>query len=296
MTAAVRVDPPAVLTAPAALSSDELRALARVAGAVLPPELLDGWHSDDTPVADTVAVRSLLARGVLQLHAGGVALTGAVRVALDPLLQARALAGLTLLPHDGPERRRLVAESAAGTLLLTEREPDVWTLDPIPGPVERATGWLAADLLDEGPRLAPGGAGFTAPAEALRQADRLLTAGRGGDIAAVLTGVGVPTAVAEVWAAVLRRRVATGEVRLTRRVSTGVFTGGGVRWVDAGTAGVWLVEPAGTDEDGDPETAAIRLTDTGVAGVRAALADLLDPGPDARLDGGPRLDGDGGPR
>ncbi|HSV67587.1 MAG TPA: hypothetical protein VLJ59_17000 [Mycobacteriales bacterium] len=143
---AVTAAPPSEATertgVPAALSSDELRALARVAGAVLPPELLDGWHREDIAVADTVAVRSLLARGLLQLRPGGVALTRAARGALDPLLDARALAGLSLLGRDGDERRQLVAESTAGTLLLTEREPDVWTLDPIPGPAERAPrGW-----------------------------------------------------------------------------------------------------------------------------------------------------------
>jgi hypothetical protein len=280
VTAAVRTDLPA---APAALSSDELRALARVAGAVLPPELLGGWHRDDSPVADTVAVRSLLARGMLQLRpgGGGVALTGAARGALDPLLDARALAGLSLLTRDGQERRRLVAESAAGTLLLTEREPDVWTLDPIPGPTERAAAWLAADLLDEGPRLAPDGHRIVAPAEALRLADRLLAEGHESAIAAALARAGLPEPAAGTWAAVLRRRVATGEVRLTRRVADGVFAGGAVRWVDAGTAGVWLVEPADApedDPDDDPEEAPVLLSDAGVPGVRAALAALLEGG------------------
>ena len=289
MTAALRTERPG---APAALSSDELRALARVAGAVLPPELLDGWHRDDTAVADTVAVRSLLARGVLQLPAGcdGVALTGAARGALGPLLDARALAGLSLLTRDGQERRRLVAESTAGTLLLTEREPDVWTLDPIPGPAERAAAWLAAELLDDGPRLAPGGGCVIAPAEALREADRLRTAGRDGEVAGALTRAGVPAGDADVWAGVLRRRVATGEVRLTRRIGEDVFAGGRVRWVDAGTAGVWLVEPPELP-DGEPAgipAATVLLTDAGVAGVRAALTALLDGGAGAGPDGEPR--------
>jgi hypothetical protein len=277
---AVRAD------APAALSSDELRALGRVAGAVLPPELLDGWHREDSPVADTVAVRSLLARGVLQFRAGiggsALALTGAARGAFDPLLNARAMAGLSLLTREGQERRRLVAESAAGILLLTEREPDVWTLDPIPGPTERAAAWLAADMLDGGPRLAPNGDRIVAPAEALRLADRLLAGGHEVAIAAALARAGLPEPAAETWAAVLRRRVATGEVRLTRRVADGVFAGGAVRWVDAGTAGVWLVEQteaptAAAEEDPDPGGWHL-LRDVGVPGVRAALDALLEGG------------------
>jgi len=266
---------------PAALSSDELRAMARVAGAVLPPELLDGWDREDIAVADTVAVRSLLARGLLQLRPGGVALTRAARGALDPLLDARALAGLSLLGRDGEERRQLVAESTAGTLLLTEREPDVWTLDPIPGPAERAAAWLAADLLEEGVRPAPAGAAFTAPAGTLRQTDRLLTAGRFADVATALTRAGVPAALADGWVTVLRSRVATGQVRLTRRLATDVYSGGTVRWVDAGTAGVWLVEPDEPPDD-DVDDAAeptVRLTDAGVTGVRAALTALLEEDP-----------------
>jgi hypothetical protein len=259
--------------APIALSSDELRALARVGGAVLPPELLDDWHADDTAVADVVAVRSLLARGMVQLRPGGVVLTRAAGTALDALLHARALCGLGLLSPDGEERRRLVAESGTGTLLLTEREPDVWTVDPIPGPAERAAAWLATDLLEEGLRPAPSGTSFVAPAEALRRADRLVTAGRAADVASTLTGAGVPAGAAATWATVLSGRMTAGEVRLTRRLSAGVFAGGTVRWVDAGPAGVWLVEPEVPDDSGDP---VVRLTDGGTAGVRGALAALLD--------------------
>jgi hypothetical protein len=266
------------VTAPApadtrvALSSDELRALARVAGAVLPPELLEGWHPDDTAVADTVAVRSLLARGLLQLCPGRVALTRAAASALDPLLDARALAGLSLLGGDREERRRLVAESATGTLLLTEREPDVWTLEEIPGPVERAVGWLAADLLEEGLRPEPGGATFAAPAATLHEVDGLAV-DRPTDAAAVLAGTGVPPSVAEAWVAVLRGRLATGDVRLTRRLGPGGYAGGGVRWLDAGTAGIWLVSA----DDDDPDL--VRVTDAGVVGVRAALGALLEEDP-----------------
>jgi hypothetical protein len=283
MTAALRTD------TPAALSSDELRALGRVAGTVLPPELLAGWHPEDHPVADTVAVRSLLARGVLQLRAGGagpaLALTGAAGAALAPLLAARALAGVSLLTRAGQERRRLVAESAAGTLLLTEREPDVWTLDPAADPVERVTARLAADLLDEGPRPAPGGARLLLPADTLRLADRLVTEGRETAVPRALTRAGLPAAAAASWAAVLCGRVATGEVRLARRVEDEVFTGGGVRWVDAGPTGVWLVEPVPEEaEDGDGEAGWYALRDAGIPGVRAALDALLGSGPD---EGGP---------
>lgn len=193
---------------------------------------------------------------------------------LDPLLDARALGGLSLLGRDREEQRRLVAESATGTLLLTEREPDVWTLDPIPGPAERAAAWLAGDLLEEGPGQAPEGTTFGAPASTLHEVDRLVAVDRRPDAAAALTGAGVPPAVAAVWVAVLRDRQATGEVRLTRRLDPGVYAGGTVRWVDAGTAGVWLVEP----DDDDPDDL-VRPTDVGVAGVRAALGALLEEDP-----------------
>jgi hypothetical protein len=293
----------ALADAPAALSSDELRALGRVAGAVLPPELLAGWHRDDTDVADTVAVRSLLARGVLQLRAGSggpeLALTGATRESLGPLLAARALTGVSLLARSGAERRQLVAEGPGGTLLLTEREPDVWTLEAVDGPVELQAARAAADLLDAGPRPEPGGVRIELPDEVLGRVERLVAQGRTGAATAALAEAGVPPAAAGTWTAVLARRVATGEVRVTRRLADGVFAGGAVRWVDAGEAGVWLVEavdPAvdsaadpATAEAVDPEVAGpqaadpaagqagwSRLSDAGLAGVRAALAALLE--------------------
>lgn len=278
MTAAVRLD------APTALSTDEMRALGRVAESVLPPELLEGWHDADRPVADVVAVRSLLARGVLQLRAGVdgpvLALTGAARAALHPLLDATAMAGVTLQTRSGQERRQLVAESTAGTLLLTEREPDVWTLDPVEGSVEQVAGRLAAELLDEGPRPAPGGGRVVAPAEALRLADRLHVEGHEGAVVPALVRAGLSEPAAQTWAVVLRRRVATGEVRLTRRVSDEVFAGGAVRWVDAGMAGVWLVEQVeAPDRDPDAESGdRSLLRDAGVRGVRAALEALFEGG------------------
>lgn len=277
MIAPARTGAPERSAAPVVLSSDELRVIARVAGTVLPPDLLDGWHEDDTAVADTVAVRCLLARGMLQLRPGGVALTRATGTALDPLLYARALGGLSLLGQEREERRRLVAESATGTLLLTEREPDVWTLDPVPDPAEHVIAWLALELLEDTPHPAPGGTSFAAPAATLREVDRLLAVGRDPDAVLALTGAGVPPSAAELWVTALRGRLATGDVQLTRRLRTGVFAGGTVRWVDAGTAGIWLVEPDHEPDDGDDPT--VRLTDAGTAGVRTALRALLEEDP-----------------
>lgn len=280
MTATV-LDAP---SAPTALSSDELRAIGRVAGAVLPPELLDGWHRDDCAVADTVAVRSLLARGVLQLRTGSaepaLALTGAARTALGALLEARAMAGVAVLDRFGQERRQLVAECGSGrTLLLTEREPDVWTVETSQEPAEQVVAGVVADLLDGSPRPAPTGAGFDAPEEVLAQVDRFVAQGRTDLAAGALYWTGVPAAAADRWAGALERRESSCVVRLTRRVADGVFAGGAVRWVDGGAAGVWLVEPADMPQGdpADPDAGGWRrLSDAGVAGVRSALAVLLD--------------------
>jgi len=136
---------------------------------------------------------------------------------------------------------------------------------PDPRPGRAGAAWLAADLLEESVRPAPAGVAFTAPARTLRQTDRLLTAGRFADVATALTRAGVPAALADGWVTVLRSRVATGQARLTRRLATGVYSGGAVRWVDAGTAGVWLVQPDEPPDDDADDAAepAVRLTDAG---------------------------------
>jgi hypothetical protein len=282
---------PEVPAGTAAYSIDELRALARLAGVPLPPLLLDGWHPDDADVADTVAVRSLLARGALRLvdvdGEPSLGLTAATRAALGPLLAPKAYGEVTHLPAGGAERRQVVVRGDGGTLRLAEREPDVWTLEWPDGTVEQVIGRLAADVLDGGARPAALGGRVTVQAAVLREADRLAAAGRPGAAVPLLVEAGVARDDALSWAAVLRHRVATGAVRLARQVAPDVYVGGDVCWVDGGVAGVWRVEDAQPADPADPADAGAPvgaepedrrvLTDVGVAGVQAAVAALLGP-------------------
>jgi hypothetical protein len=279
-----------------AFSVDELRALARLSGAPLPPLLLDGWHADDGAVADTVAVRSLLARGAVRLTGGArptLALTTASRAEFAPLLAAEAYAELTHLPAGGVERRQIVVQGAGDTLLVAEREPDVWTLHRLPGSAEQAAAALAADLLDGTGRPVSTGSRFVVLASTLRQADEHVRLGDTHAAVAALTAVGVPHDDALAWTAVLRHQAATGTVRLARQLAPEVYLGGEVCWVDAGPAGVWRVEEAeppyladtdgedtgGWYADGDDALTGRVLSDVGMEGLQAALAALLMSSP-----------------
>lgn len=126
------------MTGPLALSVDELRALARLTGLLLPSLLLDD-DDLDAGVRDAVAVRGLLARGLLRFDEVGdvagdradrpaaIALTARLATLLAPLTDPDTVAELEVEVGDRV-LHTAVAGHSAGLLLLSEREPDVWVL------------------------------------------------------------------------------------------------------------------------------------------------------------------------
>lgn len=116
-----------------ALSVDELRAVARLTGLLLPSLLLDD-DDLDAGVRDVVAVRGLLARGLVWLAgpAASPALTAPLAALLAPLTRPSAVAELEL-EAAGTVLRTAAADGPGGLVVLSEREPDVWLLAPWAG-------------------------------------------------------------------------------------------------------------------------------------------------------------------
>lgn len=114
------------MTGDLALSVDELRAVARAGGLLLPSLLLDD-DDLDAGVRDAVAVRGLLARGLVRLSGEGVALTASLAEQLRPLTAPCAVAELER-EAAGVNLRTAAAHGPDGLILLSEREPDVWLL------------------------------------------------------------------------------------------------------------------------------------------------------------------------
>src|SRR5688572_33471207 len=80
------------MTAPAAYATDELRLLARLSGTALPPSLDNTWLDGDDLVADVVATRVLLARGMISLGGPeGLRVTAAVDQTFAPLRHATTI-------------------------------------------------------------------------------------------------------------------------------------------------------------------------------------------------------------
>src|SRR5690349_17046307 len=105
---------------PLVLTTDELRVVGQLTEtpAVTPDP---GWAADVLPVADVVATRSLLARGLLTL-APEPAVAADLRALLPPA------AGAVTIRRDtpsGPLRATLTS-----ALLAQEQAPDLWHLTP----------------------------------------------------------------------------------------------------------------------------------------------------------------------
>jgi hypothetical protein len=276
------------------LSSDEVRVMSRLAGAVdLLPD--DDWDADDLPVADVVATRALLSRELVRFEAG----TGGAPASLPDLVlapQARALFGTpgTILSI----RRDAVAGSwratLVGTLLAREVSPEVWLL-------RTADEHYLDGLLDELTSEAAGSAAageLLVPTAALTEADRLVDRSTVDDLAGFLGTYGIQQASARAVARILLHRNALTTVRLTRQSGSATLTSS-LTWLEVGTA-TWLAAPepaAGLDDPPEADAAGgtaylpmpdqlpsmTRLTATDRTGLRAALgavlADRVEAGP-----------------
>lgn len=288
--------------APKALTSDELRAIARLAGATLPATLTGYDAADDDPAFDAVAVRSLLARGVVAFAAAAAAgragpapeLTLAARAVLDPLLVATTLVELDRESPAGTERH-VLATSADGRLLLSEADTDVWVLAPggdlddvlaeVHAELAAASGGLSAEL--------PPPVSVTISATDHEHVETLIAAGLADEVAAALVDAGVDDSPAAALAKALTSRASETAVHRAARLDDGGYAATDTCWFDAGPHGWWLVAPANEpegpdeldddlalDDDADPETVSTfhRTTPAAIGAVLdAMLAGSLTP-------------------
>ncbi|OLB80163.1 MAG: hypothetical protein AUI14_07720 [Actinobacteria bacterium 13_2_20CM_2_71_6] len=243
---------------PTTLSSEELRAAARLAGARALPAFAPGWAQDELGIADAVALRVLLARGLAEVHDPlDVTLTAEARSALGPLLDPYAVVEAVR-----ETQRFLAAESADGVVVAEERLPSVWYLRRAARPVERALLSTVDIWLDElTVAAAAPGQRMVVEAGTLARAEVLLA--QGG--AATLPGM-----LAELLSAVRARCT----VRTLRQHGLSLRAASAVVWLDAGAAGPWLVQPHGGTGD-QP----LALVATDAATLRTTLADLFEESP-----------------
>lgn len=270
---------------PATLSSDELSAAARLAGRAPLPVFATGWAAEDQGVAGAVALRGLLARGlaVVRDAPGGPALTPAVRSALAPLLDPDAV--FEILRDEGPagRRRQVLGESGDRRVLAAERTPSIWDLRAVAEPAGAAVWSLAECLIPDSGRIATlAGRHLAASGRVLSLAEESLVRDGGTGLPALLRDQGCDGAAAEALATVLSSARVLVTVRTVRRVGSASHAADAVTWLDAGSAGLWLVTPAESptrrpaDPDGDePGEQVYTLAAAEHETVRDALAGLL---------------------
>jgi hypothetical protein len=303
-----------------ALTTDELRLLARLGGLVLPPMVGGPEPADDDVDPDGTSTtlhglacaaavgRCLLARGLTRMETGAdgieaMVLSGRARRLLAALTAPRMLveveveAGERLSRHaaavsggsvpGGLVPGGLVSGGSGsggsgsggsgsggetyegetyegevpGALGLSEREPDVWRVTGVP-----AADWVLGLVL---PRFAgcapPSGVELRLPVADHLRVDMLLVEGFDEEVEPALLAAGTEPEAAAVWAAALAHRSSSGAVHVARRTPDGWFEAATVRWVAAGTRGLWrLDEEPPQDADG-----------TAVTVVRGATAEEL---------------------
>ena len=276
-----------------ARSVDDLRALSRLAAAPLAPMLLRSEdEAGDAAVRDAVAVRTLLARGLVAL---GVDAEGGATVELAPGLrrQAAALPSPAVIVEvevqldDDDLLRHVLVEGEGPDLVLSEREPDVWVVAAAGSALVEEV--LARTPLPEAPGTEtadPSGARLAVPVATHLLVDQLVTSGADDQVVPALVESGVASEVAEAWAAAVLERESAGAVRIARREADGSFVGGEVRWLE-GAGSHWLLElegdPEAVDEMGDgpdgPEDTLGAVTsvmsEVGPDGVRTAVVELV---------------------
>ncbi len=258
---------------PCAMSSDDLRAAARLAGVTPLPAFESGWAAEELGVADAVAVRGLLARGLAEARDTDVALTESARHALDPLLSPDTL--VEILRDAGPAGRRghVLGRSANGMVLAAERAPSIWELRAAEPPAALS---VSGPLIPPYERAVATRDRFVVGGEALDRAETLLAQGGGERLPALLRGDGLDEPDAASLAEILSLMRVLVTVRTVSR-SGDSRTADALTWLDAGTAGLWTVAPAedGDDEPHETHDAAYTVTAADHESVHDALTDLL---------------------
>lgn len=233
------------------LTADELRVAARAFGATAPAALNAEWAAEDIAVADVVALRGLLARGLAATRSGEVVLTAALFAALRPLLQADLLIEV-IRDATTSARRWLIAQAAGGTVVAEERDPDVWQLRRADAPARRLAAAIVAELIAELPAAsAPATPQVVAvPTAALVAAERQRWRGTAYAVAE-LTGAGLADADATTVGNLLGDVNAFVTVRLAAHEHES-WTADAVTWFETGAAGSWLAtveQPADLTDD-----------------------------------------------
>ena len=268
---------------PTSLSSDELCAAARLAGLAPLSLFAAGWAPEEIGVAGAVAVRGLLARGlaVVREVPDGPGLTPDVRSALEPLLDPDTV--FEVVRDEGPagRRRHVLGEAGERRVLAAERSPSIWDLQAVAEPAGAVVREIAEPLIPgPGGVEAPTSRSLTVSSRALARSEALLAQDGAAGLARMLQGHGLDRTAADALADLLPAARVLVTVRTACRLDSGARSVDAVTWLDAGSAGLWLVtpaEPAG-DPDGDdagPHDEAYTLTAVGRETVREALAGLL---------------------
>ena len=259
-----------VIGASWAFSAEELRVLAAVSGATLPPTLAD----DDTALAGAVATRSLVAHGLLILADDApMALAPGAANRLRPLLEADTAAEIELDVR--PIRRHVVLGRPGATkLVLREREPEVWVVDRTDDSLEDVLWRLLEEHAPAGPE--PTGIRLEIPLATARDVGRLAVAGDWEAVDDGLRQADVPAGPAAIWRAALAGVRQAGRMRLSHRVDDEFRLGGEVRWWDAGDRGVWrIVTPRDCGRvDGTSEPRTV-IEDVGGAAIVSDLSELI---------------------
>jgi hypothetical protein len=289
MNGAVAAAQPVVTMTHAALpplSADELRVLLRLAGATTLPlesDAEDGWAVE---VADAVATRGLLARGLAQLTGAQLRIAPGARTALLAVTPADRLVQVDLeisAQTDLGLGRHVFVEGNGHALQLREREPDVWVADslgssrtPIGTRTDMSTRDIDETVLDLVQAHAAGSSGDTRPSRldldlhTHLQVDAAAADGSTTDVVQLLRVAGVDDRTASRWTAAITERQGAGAVRVARRAaglgSDPALTGEGVGWVAAGAHGLWQVVE---HEDG------ATITTTDLAALLAVMRDAL---------------------
>jgi hypothetical protein len=240
------------------LTTDELRVSATIHGGRLPVTVDSGWSTEDIPVADVVALRGLLARGLATSHDTDVRLAGDLAAIIAPLLSTSSIVEAR---RDGFVRpgRWLVATSTAGVVSAAERQPDLWHLGSGEDLFERLLGHL-----DD---TEPARQGATVPTELLIEAERLPAE----HLAVALAERGLRPEVADLVAAVVAGLRATVTVRTLHRNGSATECAA-ITWLETAAAGVWLAIPS-DDEQTEANHTELRPTDR--HGLLVELRDLL---------------------
>jgi hypothetical protein len=236
-----------------ALSSDELRVLLRLAGATALPLEADPENCSPTDIADVVAARSLLARGLAQLVGAQLRIAPGAHAALRPVTPADRVVQVDM-EVSGELHRHLLIDGNNRGLHLREREPDVWVVEQhadSSGDTGRAAATVNRTVLDLiTSHVADSSSETTCTrieldSQTHLQADATAFDGTAADVVQLLVVAGVEGGAATRWATALTQRDGAGAVRVANRAtylgSDPALTDEGIGWVAAGRHGLWRV-------------------------------------------------------